>query len=88
MRAEHEKTTFFVQRPWHIFALNDLRIRVLFMISVIRSGLDAALNDLGVTSNNIANAKTTGFKKGRRLLPTFMATPMPLKPGARIGMGL
>ena len=33
------------------------------MISVIRSGIDAALNDLGVTSNNIANAKTTGFKK-------------------------
>ena len=33
------------------------------MISVIRSGMTAALSDLNVTSNNIANAGTTGFKR-------------------------
>jgi len=33
------------------------------MISVIRSGMTAALSDLDVTSNNIANAGTTGFKR-------------------------
>ena len=33
------------------------------MISVIRSGMSAALSDLDVTSNNIANAGTTGYKK-------------------------
>ena len=33
------------------------------MISVIRSGLDASMKQIGVLSNNIANARTTGFKK-------------------------
>ena len=33
------------------------------MISVIRSGMDAALQNLDVTSNNIANARTTGYKR-------------------------
>ena len=32
------------------------------MMSVIRSGLDAAIQNLDVTSNNIANARTTGYK--------------------------
>ena len=31
------------------------------MFSVIRSGLDASLKQLDVLSNNIANAKTTGY---------------------------
>jgi flagellar hook protein FlgE len=35
----------------------------MIMISVIRSGMSAALSDLDVTSNNIANAATTGYKK-------------------------
>ena len=33
------------------------------MFSVIRSGLDASLKHLDVLSNNIANAKTTGYKR-------------------------
>ncbi len=33
------------------------------MISIIRTGLDAANRDLAVISNNIANAGTNGFKK-------------------------
>ena len=53
--------------------------RVSFMISVIRSGIDTALNDLGVTSNNIANAKTTGFKKRQATLQMFTAILMPLR---------
>ena len=37
------------------------------MMSVIRSGLDAAIQNLDVTSNNIANARTTGYKKRQNL---------------------
>ena len=33
------------------------------MLSIIRTGLDAANRDLAVISNNIANAGTNGFKK-------------------------
>ena len=56
------------------------------MISVIRSGIDAALNDLGVTSNNIANAKTTGLKNAQPLL-IYGHTDAIKASGARIGMG-
>ena len=37
-------------------------------MSVIRSGLDAAIQNLDVTSNNIANARTTGYKNDKQLL--------------------
>ena len=58
------------------------------MISVIRSGIDAALNDLGVTSNNIANAKTTGFKKRQATFADIYGNTDAIKmSGARIGMG-
>ena len=58
------------------------------MISVIRSGIDAALNDLGVTSNNIANAKTTGFKKRQATFADIYGHTDAIKTsGARIGMG-
>ena len=58
------------------------------MISVIRSGIDAALNDLGVTSNNIANAKTTGFKKRQATFADVYGNTDAIKiSGARIGMG-
>ena len=57
------------------------------MISVIRSGLDAALNDLGVV-NNIANAKTTGFKKRQATFADIYGNTDAIKaPSARIGMG-
>ena len=62
--------------------------RVSFMISVIRSGIDTALNDLGVTSNNIANAKTTGFKKRQVTFADVYGNTDAIKTtGARIGMG-
>ena len=58
------------------------------MISVIRSGIDTALNDLGVTSNNIANAKTTGFKKRQATFADVYGNTDAIKiSGARIGMG-
>ena len=58
------------------------------MISVIRSGLDAALNDLGVTSNNIANAKTTGFKKRQATFADIYGNTDSIKArGARIDLG-
>ena len=58
------------------------------MISVIRSGINAALNDLGVTSNNIANARTTGFKKRQATFADVYGNTDAIKTsGARIGMG-
>ena len=58
------------------------------MISVIRSGIDVALNDLSVTSNNIANAKTTGFKKRQATFADVYGQTDAIKTsGARIGMG-
>ena len=58
------------------------------MISVIKSGIDAALNDLGVTSNNIANARTTGFKKRQATFADVYGNTNSIKiAGARIGMG-
>ena len=58
------------------------------MISVIRSGIEAALKDIGVTSNNIANAKTTGFKKRQATFADVYGNTDAIKmQGARIGMG-
>ena len=33
------------------------------MFSVIKSGMDTALQELSIISNNISNANSTGFKK-------------------------
>jgi len=58
------------------------------MISVIRSGIDAALKDIDVTSNNIANAKTTGFKKREATFADVYANNDSIKThGGRLGMG-
>ena len=35
------------------------------MFTITRNGLDAISKDLGVISNNIANAGTNGFKRSR-----------------------
>ena len=72
----------------YILLSNGSVKRVLFMISVIKSGIEAALNDLGVTSNNIANAKTTGFKKRQATFADIYGHTDAIKiSGARIGMG-
>jgi flagellar hook protein FlgE len=92
LRADHSKKTISLllrSRLGIFFAVNcDSARKVLFMISVIRSGIDAALNDLGVTSNNIANAKTTGFKKRQATFADIYGNTDAIKmSGARIGMG-
>jgi len=33
------------------------------MFSIIKSGMDTALHELSMISNNISNANSTGFKK-------------------------
>ena len=45
------------QEKWHTICCDRS------MLSIIRTGLDAANRDLAVISNNIANAGTNGFKK-------------------------
>lgn len=37
---------------------------------ISKTGLDAAQTDVSVVSNNLANASTVGFKKGRAVLKT------------------
>ena len=58
------------------------------MISVIRSGMDAAIQNLDVTSNNIANARTTGFKKREATFVDMYSTAIRTPTGDRIGMGV
>ncbi len=57
------------------------------MISVIRSGMNAALKDLDVTSNNIANARTTGFKRREASFADLYNATVQSDPGAMIGSG-
>jgi flagellar hook protein FlgE len=58
------------------------------MISVIRSGMDAALQNLDVTSNNIANTRTTGFKKREANFVDMYSTAIRTPTGGRIGVGV
>ena len=58
------------------------------MISVIRSGMTAALSDLDVTSNNIANAGTTGFKRRDASFTDVYADTAAISVGGRVGSGV
>ena len=58
------------------------------MISVIRSGMDAAIQKLDVTSNNIANARTTGFKRREATFEDMYSTAISTPTGDRIGIGV
>lgn len=58
------------------------------MISVIRSGMDAAIQKLDVTSNNIANARTTGFKRREATFEDMYSTAIRTATGDRIGIGV
>ena len=58
------------------------------MISVIRSGMSAALSDLDVTSNNIANAATTGYKKREASFTDVYADTVAISVGKRVGSGV
>ncbi len=58
------------------------------MMSVIRSGLDAAMQNLDVTSNNIANARTTGYKKQQATFTDMYSTKIATATGDRLGIGV
>lgn len=58
------------------------------MISVIRSGMDAALQNLDVTSNNIANARTTGYKKQEARFTDMYSSAITSPTGDRLGIGV
>ena len=58
------------------------------MMSVIRSGLDAAIQNLDVTSNNIANARTTGYKKRQATFTDVYSTKITTATGDRLGIGV
>jgi len=60
----------------------------VIMISVIRSGMTAALSDLDVTSNNIANAGTTGFKRRDASFTDVYADTVAISVGGRVGSGV
>jgi flagellar hook protein FlgE len=60
----------------------------VIMISVIRSGMTAALSDLDVTSNNIANAGTTGFKRRDASFTDVYADTAAISVGGRVGSGV
>lgn len=57
------------------------------MISVIRSGLDASMKQISVLSNNIANARTTGFKKSMASFQDVYAQKASLLNPGKIGHG-
>ena len=58
------------------------------MISVIRSGMDAALQNLDVTSNNIANARTTGYKRREAIFTDMYSSAIASPTGDRLGIGV
>ena len=58
------------------------------MMSVIRNGLDAAIQNLDVTSNNIANARTTGYKKRQAAFTDMYSTKIATATGDRLGIGV
>ena len=58
------------------------------MLPVIRSGMTAAMNDLSVTSNNIANARTTGFKKRETNFADVYITTDSMIASNRLGSGV
>jgi len=52
------------------------------------TGLNAATAQMGVTSNNIANVSTTGFKRSRTDFGDIFATSPLQKASATIGQGV
>lgn len=57
------------------------------MISVIRSGLDASLKHISVVSNNIANARSTGFKRSSATFQDIYSQKTTLLNPGKIGQG-
>ena len=57
------------------------------VISVIRSGIEASLKQIDVVSNNIANARTTGFKKSSASFQDIYAQKTSFLTPGKIGHG-
>lgn len=57
------------------------------MFTITRNGLDAISKDLGVISNNIANAGTTGFKRSRTEFVDFYSKALSDNPKTQSGLG-
>ncbi len=57
------------------------------MFTITRNGLDAISKDLGVISNNIANAGTNGFKRSRTEFVDFYSKAISDSPKNKVGLG-
>lgn len=57
------------------------------MFTITRNGLDAISKDLGVISNNIANAGTNGFKRSRTEFVDFYSKALSDSPKNKAGLG-
>ena len=57
------------------------------MFTITRNGLDAISKDLGVISNNIANAGTNGFKRSRTEFVDFYSKAISDSPNNKTGLG-
>lgn len=58
------------------------------MISVIRNGMRAALQGLDATTNNIANASTTAFKRRDANFADIYSTSIDTASRSRLGLGV
>jgi flagellar basal-body rod protein FlgG len=63
------------------------KLGLMPMISVIRNGMDVAIQNLNITSNNIANARTTGYKRRDANFTDVYSTAISTSTGDRLGIG-
>jgi len=57
------------------------------MLSVIRTGLDAAMQEISVISNNVANASATAFKRSRTEFSDIYTVATEQAAGSELGLG-
>ena len=57
------------------------------MFNITRNGLDAIGKELGVISNNIANANTNAFKRSRSEFVDFYSKALSSNPKSKTGLG-
>ncbi len=57
------------------------------MISINMTGISAASRDLSVTANNLANARTTGFKRSMASFTEVRSESLDATPGTETGSG-
>ena len=66
-----------------IFVLNFSRGKI--MLSIVRSGLSAASQEISVISNNIANASSLGFKRSNASFSDVYTEMSDVKNADRVG---